>query len=210
MSAEYKKRGLRRTFFKNSSGPQLLVTLHRPLPVMSSFLPGASICSRTVTRLPACTAAPAANSPAAPAPMMIQSSMAYPSRTTTVRCATFSASFASGKPSGTASAKTRRSFVPEAAFEKSASTADQNIREMCSRPDRTAHQTPATLLAGGELPRFSAMQYFRPTRKSASAHEVRAATQAAGLRLLYHQSPCATTVFPQLPRQPAAICQTLL
>jgi len=75
--------------------------------------------------------------------------MAYPSRTTTVRRATFSASFASGKPSGTASAKTRRSFVSEAAFEKSASTADQNIREMCSRPDRTAHQTPATLLAGG-------------------------------------------------------------
>jgi hypothetical protein len=120
--------------------------------------------------------------------------MAYPSRTTTVRRATFSASFASGKPSGTASAKTRRSFVPEAAFEKSASTADQNIREMCSRPDRTAHQTPATLLAGGELPRFSAMQYFRPMRKSASAHEVRAAAQAAALRLLYHIPPKARSI----------------
>jgi len=100
--------------------------------------------------------------------------MAHPSRTTTVRRTTFSVSFASGKPSGTASAKTRRSFVPKAAFEKSESTAGQNIREMCGRPARTAHQTPATLLAGGELPRFSAMQYFRPMRNSASARKRRA------------------------------------
>ena len=76
-SAEYKKRGLRRTCFKNSCSSQAFVKLQRPLPVISSFLPGEGICSSTVTRCPARTAHPAQNSPAAPAPIMTTSATAY-------------------------------------------------------------------------------------------------------------------------------------
>ena len=76
-SAEYKKRGLRRTCFKNSCSSQAFVRLQRPLPVISSFLPGVGMCSSTVTRWPARTAHPAQNSPAAPAPMMTTSAMAH-------------------------------------------------------------------------------------------------------------------------------------
>ena len=76
-SAEYKKRGLRRTCFKNSCSSQAFVRLQRPLPVISSFLPGVGMCSSTVTRWPARTAHPAQNNPAAPAPMMTTSAMAH-------------------------------------------------------------------------------------------------------------------------------------
>ena len=72
---ENKKRGLVRTFCKKVFSSQSLVTLHRPLPVTRIFLPGISLCSSTVTRWPSRQAAPAAISPAAPAPTTISSAM---------------------------------------------------------------------------------------------------------------------------------------
>ena len=78
-SAEYKNRPLCRTKWRNSRTSQSLVTLQRPLPVMSSFCPGPlGLCSTTVTDKPLAQAAPAAISPAAPPPTMTRSVIAPP------------------------------------------------------------------------------------------------------------------------------------
>ena len=56
-------------FFKTSSHGQSFVTLQRPFPVMSSFLPRRSFGSSSVTAAPCSAAQPAAIIPAAPPPM---------------------------------------------------------------------------------------------------------------------------------------------
>ena len=55
------------------SAPQLLVKLHRPLPVMRTFRPGREFFSIMRTLSPLLRANPAAQSPAAPPPMIITS-----------------------------------------------------------------------------------------------------------------------------------------
>lgn len=70
VSAPYRKRPLVGTFAMNSpiSG-QSLVRLQRPLPVIESLRPQTGFFSNSVTRAPACAAAPAAIIPAAPPPI---------------------------------------------------------------------------------------------------------------------------------------------
>ena len=64
--APYRKRPFRGMFRSSSSREQLLVTLHRPLPVMFSFLPSRSLGSSSVTCPPLSAAA---INPAAPPPI---------------------------------------------------------------------------------------------------------------------------------------------
>ena len=66
--APYRNRPFRGMFCRSSSREQLLVTLHRPLPVMFSFLPRRSLGSSSVTCPPPSAAAIAAIRPAAPPP----------------------------------------------------------------------------------------------------------------------------------------------
>ena len=69
-NALYKKRGFFVILSSNSCIPQELVTLHRPFPVMASFLPRNGIDSNIITSAPYKYAVPAAIIPAGPPPIM--------------------------------------------------------------------------------------------------------------------------------------------
>ena len=69
VSALYKNRPLPGMFPSSVSRSQSLVTLHRPLPVIFTFLPSRSLGSSSVTTAPHRAAVMAAISPAAPPPM---------------------------------------------------------------------------------------------------------------------------------------------
>ena len=71
--ALYRNRPFLGVFCRTSSAVQSLVTLHRPLPVISSFLPGRSLRSKTRTFCPRFAAVMAAKRPAGPPPMIIPS-----------------------------------------------------------------------------------------------------------------------------------------
>ena len=61
------------TFCKTSWAVQSLVTLHRPLPVISSFFPSLPFRSRSRTRFPSFAAVMAAIIPAGPPPITMPS-----------------------------------------------------------------------------------------------------------------------------------------
>ena len=71
--ALYKNRPLPRTARIKSLLSQLLVTLHRPLPVIRTLRAGRSFFSSTATRIPRRAAKPAQSRPAAPPPMITAS-----------------------------------------------------------------------------------------------------------------------------------------
>ena len=70
-NAEYRNRPFCGTFASSSSQPASFVTLHRPLPVMLSFLPSRSFGSSSVTAVPLRAAQIAAIIPAAPPPITV-------------------------------------------------------------------------------------------------------------------------------------------
>ena len=89
VTALYRKRPFSGTLAINSSTEQLLVTLHRPLPVIITLRAGRGLRSMTVTACPCRAAAPAAMQPAAPPPMtntFIERSPFRPFSHTPYRC----------------------------------------------------------------------------------------------------------------------------
>ena len=69
VSAPYKNRPLPGMLASSVSRSQSLVTLHRPLPVIFTFLPSRSLGSSSVTAAPCRAAVMAAIRPAAPPPI---------------------------------------------------------------------------------------------------------------------------------------------